>query len=75
MRSDIVVEVRGGCLVEVYCADPNQRFILLDWDDLSELPEELRMGKRFPHASLDDMPPDTHEAYMRCVSEDQAHVH
>jgi hypothetical protein len=65
MGNDIVIEVRGGCLVEVYCSDPNQRFILLDWDDLNELPEEQRVGVHFSHAAPGDMPSDVRKAYTR----------
>lgn len=70
MGSDIVVEVRGGCLVEVYCADPHQQFILLDWDDLNELPEEQRIGRHFPHDSPDDMPADTRGVYERSIAKE-----
>lgn len=66
--SEIVIEVRGGCLVEVYCVNREQRFILLDWDNLNELPEDQRVGLRFSHPSAGKMPSDTRKAYMRCVS-------
>jgi hypothetical protein len=69
MDSDIVVEVRGGCLVGVYCNDREQRFILLDWDDLNELPEAERMGGIFARHSFGEMRQDTRSVYDRTVSE------
>ena len=70
MESDIVVEVRGGCLVGVYCADREQRVILVDWDDLNELAEVERTGGAFPTHSFDEMRGDTRSAYDRTVSGD-----
>jgi hypothetical protein len=64
MANDVIIEIRGGCLVGVYFTPGNQRVIFLDWDDLNELPEELRTAAIFPPDSLDEMPPDT-----RCVCE------
>lgn len=36
---EIVVEVRGGLVVEIYGNDPDIRVILIDWDEL-ESPEK-----------------------------------
>ena len=74
MGSDIIVEVRGGCLVGIYCSDPEQRFILLDWDDLNELPEEQRLGSVFHADALAQMPQDTRRAYDRSLSSEQGLV-
>ncbi len=66
--NDVVIEVRGGCLVAVYSVDRKQRFVLLDWDDLNELPETERTGGVFPQNLLNEMPDDTRCAYERSIS-------
>jgi len=71
MTNDTVIEVCGGCLVAVYSGDREQRFILLDWDDLNELPEAKRVAGLFPKHSLSEMPHDTRRAYEGSPSEDQ----
>lgn len=69
MDSDIVIEVRGGCLIGVYCTNRQQRFILLDWDDLNELAEADRLGGILPRHSFSEMPEDARCVYDRTVSE------
>jgi len=65
MADDVIIEIRGGCLVGVYFTPGNRRVIFLDWDNLNELPEELRIAAIFPPDSLDEMPPDTRRVCAR----------
>jgi hypothetical protein len=62
---DIVVEVRGGCLVAMYCDDPSVRFVVVEWDDLNELPLAKRKASAWPSDPLAAMPSDTREVYQR----------
>jgi hypothetical protein len=71
MTNDTVIEVRGGCVVAMYSGDRDQRFILLDWDDLNELPEPERTARLFPQDSLGVMPPDTRCVFERVVPRDR----
>ncbi len=70
MADDVIIEIRGGCLVGAYLTPGNRRVIFLDWDDLNELPEEQRVGAIFPADSLDEMAPDTRRAYERGLARD-----
>ena len=69
MDSEIVIEVRGGCLVGVYCTNREQRVMLLDWDELNELRGADRMGGVFAITSFGEMRQDTRSIYDRTVSE------
>jgi len=62
---DIVLELRGGCLVATYCDDPSIRFVVVEWDDLNELPPADRKASAWPSDPLAAMPSDTREAYQR----------
>jgi hypothetical protein len=70
MANNVIVEIRGGCLVGAYLTPGNQRVILLDWDDLNELPEDQRRPGIFPADSLDMMPPDTRRVCERGLARD-----
>ncbi|MBN2317032.1 MAG: hypothetical protein JXM79_24105 [Sedimentisphaerales bacterium] len=74
MDSDIVIEVRGGALVGVYCNNRDQRFIFLDWDDLNELPEAEHVGGVIHRNSFSDMHQETRSVYDRTVLEYQGHI-
>jgi len=65
MADDVIIEIRGGCLVGVYFTPGNRRVIFLDWDNLNELPEEMRIAAIFPADSLDEMPPDSRRVCER----------
>ena len=53
---EIVVETRGGAVVEIYCRHPGARVILVDWD---EYRDAARPGTVYPVASMSDLPSDT----------------
>jgi hypothetical protein len=74
MTNDTVIEVRGGCVAAVYSGDREQRFILLDWDDLNELPEGERLPSMFHPQRVDEMPCDTRRVYERGAAEDRDRV-
>lgn len=40
MPIEILVEVKNGCVVAVYCTDPNAKVNILDWD-AGDVDEEL----------------------------------
>ena len=65
---DIVIEIRGGCLVGVYSDNRDQRFILLDWDDLNESPKAVSNKGLFPTTLYSEMPDDTRCAYEHSVT-------
>ena len=72
MRNQIVVEVLGGIVVEVYADDPETHVTLIDWDCDDESPclatdEEGReysgVAIEFPTTLLDSMPVETRQAF------------
>ena len=64
-KNDIVLEVRGGCLVALYCDNPSLRFVVVEWDDLNELPPAKRKASAWPSDPLAAMPSDTRKVYKR----------
>ena len=68
MNNDIVIEVRGGCLVGVYSNNRDQRVVLMDWDDLNEVPETARLGGIVPINPFYEMRKDTQSLYDRTAS-------
>lgn len=64
-RNEVVVEVRGGCLVAVYARDPGIRVELVDWDDFADFPPNTFAGGDFPASPFHDMPPDVQAACRR----------
>jgi len=58
--NDVVIEIRGGVVVEVYSARTDMRVILVDWDDIAETGE--RKGAVYPHVPIKALPEDTLEA-------------
>jgi len=71
--SQVIIEVRGGMVVEVYTDDPDTRIVLIDWDcDDSEYVctvedeaghEYSGLAVEFPPSSLDAMPVETRAAF------------
>ncbi len=62
---DVVVEVRGGCVVEVYSAIERLRVVLIDWDDI--LDTEPATGFIFAHARPRGMPHDTATQFQLAI--------
>lgn len=57
--SDIVVEVRGGVVVEVYTDVAGARVVVVDWDN-AEHPDQVGVaGGILAHARLEGMPNET----------------
>ena len=62
--NDIVVEVRGGLVVEIYSNLPAVRFVLVDWDKIHDGAESFCWGEAAP---LSLMPADTCARYHTAV--------
>jgi len=57
--SDIVVEVRGGVVIEVYTDVTDARVVIVDWDE-AEHPDQVGVaGGILVHARLEEMPNET----------------
>lgn len=74
MKNDIVIEIRGGCLVGVYCNNRDHCVILLDWDNLNELPKAEYKNEFFPINLHCEMPDDTRYAYEHSVSGNRGEI-
>lgn len=68
MHNDVVIEIRGGCLVGVYSANRRQDVILVDWDNMDYSSGASEEGRVFPATSLDEMPNDTRLIYEQSIS-------
>ncbi len=70
---DVVVEVRGGMVVEIYSDRPDLRFVLVDWDNIHDGDHPFCWGDPTP---LSAMPEDTranyHDAILRQGAEQTA---
>lgn len=66
---DIVIELRGGVLVEVYASDLDTRVIVIDWDRAEERKDRERAGFKWsPCQPLCSLPDDTREEYVHAAS-------
>jgi hypothetical protein len=64
--TDVIVEVSGGVVVEVYSKNPRTRVVVIDWDDIED--GGTRAGVAFRQcASYEMMPGETQRAteYLR----------
>jgi hypothetical protein len=64
---DVIVEARGGVIVEVYSSLPTIRVCVLDWDDIHEGDDPACWGSP---TAIDEMPHDTREQYLRARARD-----
>ena len=58
---EILVEVRGGCVVAMYAKGP-AKVKLLDWDNFEDRPEGAK-AINFSVDRFESMPEDTKKAY------------
>lgn len=63
--TDMVIEVRGGTVVDVYCADDRVRTILVDWDEIGASRCAAPTAMVFPASPLLSLPEDTATACLR----------
>lgn len=64
---DIVVEVRKGMVVGLYCDIDDARFVVVDWD-LLERPDGEQAGIEQDHSNLGLLPQDARDEYRRAIS-------
>lgn len=64
--ADVVIEVRGGTVVDVYTDIQGARFILVDWDLRED--QKGSVGCEYPTSSLDDLPRDTQQEYKHSAA-------
>ena len=69
--NDVVIELRGGVLVEVYCDDPSSRFVIVDWDRVEET-KPMKIGVELTPCRLTEMPEETRIQLRTAVSSPQA---
>ena len=55
----VVVEVRGGCVVEIYSDDMRIEVNLIDWDCIDDFPNRKPLYEWGQCAPLCEMPQDT----------------
>ena len=55
---DIIVEVRGGVVVEVYSKDASQRVAIVDWDNIETIDQRERVVVE-SCASYESLPTET----------------
>jgi hypothetical protein len=66
--SDVIVEIRGGVLIEIYGNDSNVRVIVIDWDKLQDGEVGGNAGFKWgPCQPLSSLPADTREQYQRAI--------
>lgn len=67
--SDIVVEVRGGVVVDIDSDSPAVRLVLVDWDNIHEGDDSFCWG---PCTRLRIMPNDTRAQYSAACKREKA---
>jgi hypothetical protein len=66
MVSEVVIEIRGGVLVEIYSDDPDTRFVVVDWDRIAT-DEETATAFAWRATKMDRMPEDTSAEYRQAI--------
>lgn len=61
----VIVEVRGGNVVEVYTGSSEARVMVIDWDNTRD-GEAMTAAEPWPCASLRNMPKETRRVIRRC---------
>ena len=62
----VIIEVRGGVIVGVYCDFVNFRFFIVDWDNkVGGICDDNGIGYDEAAISLAQMPVDTRQEYER----------
>lgn len=61
---DVIIEVRAGAIMDVYCDSKDVRFVIVDWDRVTS--GEGYDGATYvePHSMLRKLPPDTKREYQ-----------
>ncbi len=68
---DLVIEVRGGVVQQVYCNNSNIRVVLVDWDDVEPPEPAERAGRIWGRcAKLRDLPDDTRAQFLQAADKD-----
>lgn len=71
--TDLVVEMRGGVVQEVYCDDSNIRVIIVDWDELQPAESSGNAGRRWSRcAPLHDLPRETRAHFQQAIGDKHA---
>ena len=64
---DVIIEVRGGTVVEVYSDSDELRSIVVDWDDRLDDDDSEPAGRVYPISSISKLPDDTHMQYVDAI--------
>jgi len=64
---DVIIEVRGGVVVEVYCDNPCLRFSVIDWDHDIRNEEGWPRGFKWFPASFSAMPQDSSDEFKKIL--------
>jgi hypothetical protein len=64
---NVIVEVRGGVVVEIYSDNPDTRITVVDWDEASE-GEQTSAGFEWRPSRLDEIPADTDAEYRKVIA-------
>jgi hypothetical protein len=64
---NVIIEVRGGVVVEIYSDSSDTRITLIDWDEADE-DEDSRAGIEWRPSRLDEMPPDTDAEFRKVLT-------
>ena len=66
---DLVIEVSGGVVQEVFCDDPNIRVVLVDWDELRPPEPAATAGRLWnPCAALCDLSAETRAQFQQALA-------
>jgi len=66
---DIVIEIRGGVIVEIYCDDPKVRPVVINWDEAQSSNDTSCVGFLWascPH--LSELPDDTRAQFQHAIT-------
>jgi hypothetical protein len=68
--TDLVVEVRGGVVQEVYCDDPRIRVVLVDWDEIEGPEPAAKAGVAWGSCvPISRLPDDTRAQFQKAKAD------
>jgi hypothetical protein len=64
---DIIVELRGGVVVEIYCDEPDVRVTIVDWDEVRSENSQPTGVLNWDHVPISSLPIDTRLKCQRII--------
>ena len=65
---DVIIEVRAGAIMDVYCDSKDVRFVIVDWDRVTSGEGYDGAGYVQAQSTLRELPADTKKEYRQVAA-------